>query len=146
MATDQRQQLALDEHEIRSVIVRLAMFTDGGDTEAYGALFTEDARLEMRAEPGQPSPVPPTEGRAAILAGSKQRREAGMTGPGTGAAHALQQSMVTVTGDTATAKTYVIIYKNANASPEALAMKVYNDEFVRTSEGWKLAVRYIDPV
>lgn len=146
MASDQRLQRALDEHEIRNVIVQLAMYTDGGDAEAYAALFTEDARLEMRPEPGQPQVVPPTEGRAALLAGSKQRREAGMTGPGTGSVHALQQSMITVTGDAATAKTYVVIIKNANATPEPFALKVYNDEFTRSSDGWRLAVRYIDPV
>jgi hypothetical protein len=146
MASDQALQRTMDQVEIRNIISQLAMLTDGGDSDAYALLFTEDARLEMRPEPGQPSVVPPALGREAILAGSKQRRAEGMTGPGTGAVHALQQSMVTVIGDRATAKTYVIIYTNANATPEPMALRVYNDEFVRTSEGWRLAVRYIDPV
>lgn len=145
MASEQEIRRTVDEVDIRNVINRLAMLTDGGESDAYAMLFTEGARLEMRSEPGQPSVVPPTVGRAAILAGSKQRRADGMTGPGTGVVHALQQSEVMVTDDAAQAKTYVIIYRNAGAAPEAMALKVYNDQFVRTPQGWRLAVRYIDP-
>ncbi len=146
MTSDQALQRVIDEHEIRGVIVRVAMLADAGDSEQYALLFTEDARMEMRAGPGEPPVVPPTEGRAAILAGSKQRSEAGITGPRSGMVHAVQGSVVDVSGDAATAKSYVVLFKNAHAVPEVLAIKVYNDEFVRTAEGWKLSVRCIDPV
>jgi hypothetical protein len=140
------QQRMIDELEIRNVIARLAMATDLGDLDEYASLFTGDAHLEMRAEPGKPQVVPPTKGRDAILAGGKKRRADGMTGPGSHVAHTIQTCAVTVSGDAATAKTYVVIYKNTHTRPEPLSLKVYDDAFVRTSDGWKLASRYIDPV
>jgi hypothetical protein len=146
MTSDQAIRRTMDEVEIRNTIARIALSTDLGDLEEYAACFAEDAHFEMRVEPGQPTVVPPTKGRAAILASSKNRRASGTSGPGSHVAHAIQTSAITVTGDKATGKTYVMIYKNTQAVPEPMAFKIYNDEFVRTSEGWKLAVRYIDPV
>jgi hypothetical protein len=143
MSTPQR---TIDELEIRNVIARLALATDLGDLDEYASLFTSDAHLEMRAEPGKPQVVPPTKGRDAILAGGQKRRADGMTGPGSHVAHTIQTSAVTVSGDSATARTYVVIYKNTHTKPEPLSLRVYNDEFVHTSDGWKLASRYIDPV
>jgi hypothetical protein len=140
------QQRTIDELEIRNVIARLAMATDLGDLDEYASLFTGDGHLEMRAEPGKPQVVPPTKGRDAILAGGKKRRAEGMTGPGSHVAHTIQTCAVTVSGDAATAKTYVVIYKNTHTKPEPLSLRLYNDAFVRTSDGWKLASRYIDPV
>jgi hypothetical protein len=136
----------IDELEIRNVIARVAMATDLGDLHEYASLFTSDAHLEMRAEPGKPQVVPPTKGRDAILAGGQKRRADGMTGPGSHVAHAIQASAVTVSGASATARTYVVIYKNTDTRPEPLSLRVYNDELVRTPEGWKIAARYIDAV
>jgi hypothetical protein len=144
--TDQAIQRMIDETEIRNVIARLAMATDRGDLEEYASLFAEDAVLEMRSPPGQPSVVPPSKGRAVILAGSQKRRADKIAGPDSDLAHAVQASAIKVTGDKATAQTYVVLYKNVRAKPDAVSMKIYNDEFVRTREGWKLAIRYIDPV
>jgi hypothetical protein len=144
MTSDQAMRRTIDELEIRNVIARIAVTTDGGSLEEYAAQFSEDAHLEMRVEPGKPSVVPPTKGRAAILASSTKRRADGISGPGTHMAHAIQTCAVTVTGDTAKGRTYVVIYKNTHAVPEPVGLKVYNDDFVRTPEGWKLAVRYID--
>ena len=73
---------AMDEVEIRNTIARIALSTDLGDLEEYAACFAEDAHFEMRVEPGQPTVVPPTKGRAAILASSKKRRASGTSGPG----------------------------------------------------------------
>src|SRR5579871_1022950 len=143
MSSDQASRRLLDEVEIRNTIARIELATDLGDLDDYAACFAEDAHFEMRVEPGQPTVVPPTKGRAAILASSKKRRASGTSGPGSHVAHAIQTSTITVSGDKATGKTYVVIFKNTQAAPEPMAFKVYNDEFVRTPEVWKLAVRYI---
>jgi SnoaL-like domain len=145
MTSEQEIRRALDEVEIRNVIARIAMATDRGNLEEYASLFSEDAHLEMRVEAGKPQVVPPTKGRVAILAGSTKRRADGISGPGSNSAHALQTSAIIVSGDSAKALTYVVLYKNTQATPEPLAIKLYNDTFVRTAQGWKVASRYIDP-
>ena len=139
-------QRTLDELEIRNAIARLALATDQGDLDEYASLFSEDALLEMRSESGKARVVSPTRGRSAILAGGQKRRADGIAGPGSHVAHAIQSSAVMLSGDTAQASTYVMIYKNTQAAPELMAMKIYHDEFIRTAEGWKVASRFIDPV
>jgi hypothetical protein len=146
MTSEHAIRRAADEIEIRNTVARLAMATDSGALDEYASLFTEDAQFEVRSEPGKPPMIPPTKGRAAILAGGMKRRADGLTGPGTGIVHAIQTSAISITGDTAKARTYVVIYKNSQATPEASVIRVYNDEFVRTLEGWKVAARFIDPV
>lgn len=135
---------AIDELEIRNNIARMAIATDIGDLDEYASLFSDDAHLEMRADPGKPSMLPLTKGRAAILVGAKKRRDEGVSGPASHMVHAIQSSAITISGDTAKAITYVVIYKNAHTKPEGTSIKVYKDEFVRASDGWKLAARLID--
>jgi hypothetical protein len=145
MIPEQLNRRVADELEIRNIIARIGMATDAGHSEEYAAQFSEDAHIEMRMPPGKPSAVPPTKGRAAILAASKKRRDDGNTGPASHRAHGIQTSLITVMGDTAKAKTYVVVYANINSAPVAASLLTYNDEYVRTPEGWKLAVRFIDP-
>ena len=63
---------------------------------------------------------------------------------GDGARHPVER--IAVTGDEAKAKTYAVLYRNATSKPEISGIIIYNDAFVRTADGWRLAVRYIDPV
>jgi ketosteroid isomerase-like protein len=146
MASEDAIQRAVDESAIRNVIARIAAATDQGDLNEYASLFSDDAVLQMRSPPDKPAVVPPTRGRAAILAGGQKRRAEGMAGPGSHVAHAIQSSAVTVSGNTAQARTYVVIYKNAHAAPEAMAIRMYLDDLVRTPEGWKVSSRLIDSV
>jgi ketosteroid isomerase-like protein len=145
MNADVNLRKTLDEVEIRNVIASIAMLADDGDLNEYGTFFAEDAHWEMRTEPGKPPMFPPVKGRAAVMEAGRQRRADGIAGPGTHTYHAIQTTMVKVTGDTATARSYLVFYKNAHVVPEAALMKVYRDEFRRTADGWKLAVRLIDP-
>jgi hypothetical protein len=146
MTTDPITRRVADELEIRNIIARIALTTDLGDLDEYASFFADDAHFEMRVEAGQTPLVPPTKGRAGIVAGSKKRRADGVSGPGCHMAHCLQTSTVAVTGDTAKAQTYVIVYKNTDKVPEPVAMKIYRDDYIRTAEGWKLSCRFIDPV
>jgi ketosteroid isomerase-like protein len=138
MNADAALRKSLDEVEIRNVIASIAMLADDGDLNEYAQFWTEDAHWEM-------IPSAPIKGRAAIVDAGRQRRADGIAGPGTHTYHAIQTTMVKVTGDTATARSYLVFYKNADKAPEAALLKVYKDEFRRTPQGWKLAVRMIHP-
>jgi hypothetical protein len=131
-----------DLSEIRNLIARIAIATDIGDPGEFTELYAKDATLQMRVVPD----IPPDVGIDAILAGSRKRRADGITGPGSGLVHAIQSSAISVTGDEATAKTYVVLYGNALAKPELNGVLIYNDAFVQTVDGWRLSLRYIDPI
>jgi len=135
----------LDEVEIRNVIASIAILADDGDLDEYGALFTEDTHWEMLPDAGKPPMFPAVKGRTAVVEGGRKRRAEGIAGPGTHTYHSIQTTMVRVTGDTASACSYLVFYKNANVVPEVALMKIYKDEFRRTPQGWKLAVRMIHP-
>jgi len=133
---------ATDITEIRNLIARIAIATDIGDPGEFAELYAEDATLQMRVMPD----IPPDIGLEAILAGSRKRRTDGITGPGSGLVHAIQSSAIAVAGDEATSKSYVVLYGNAHTKPEMTGVLIYNDSFVRTADGWRLSLRYIDPV
>lgn len=135
-------QNAADITEIRNLIARIAIATDIGDPGEFAELYASDATLQMRVVPD----IPPDQGLEAILAGSRKRREDGITGPGSGLVHAIQASAVAVNGDAATSKTYVVLYRNGLTAPELSAILIYNDAFVRAADGWRLSLRYIDPL
>ena len=119
-------QDAADITEIRNIIARIAIASDISDPGEFAELYAEDATLQMRVVPD----IPPDVGLEAILAGARKRRTDGITGPGSGLVHAIQQSAVSVSGDEATAKTYVVLYGNALAKPELNGVLIYNDAFV----------------
>jgi hypothetical protein len=139
MAEDDRTRRLLDEVEIRNVIARLAIHADDGNNEAFLSALAEDVHWENRANPERP----PIKGRAGFRAVMNAGRAAGVMGPHS--MHAVPTSVITVNGDTATVKSYLFFYQNAQTTA-APSCKIYNDTYVRTSDGWKLSVRYIDPV
>lgn len=143
MADDLLRRTA-DELEIRNVIARLAMLADDGDLNEYASLFAEDGVWEPRTMASGPV-VPPIRGRANILAAATQRRANGTQGPGTHMYHSILTTAVTLKGDTASAKSYFVYFKNANTSPQIALFAIYNDAFARTPQGWKLTHRLIDP-
>jgi len=150
--TDQEEAMAddllrrtADELEIRNVISRLAMLADDGDLNEYASLFTEDGLWEARTTSGSAAPIPPIFGRANVLAAATKRRASGTQGPGTHMYHSILTTTVQLNGDAATAKSYFVYFKNADKAPEIALFAIYNDEFRRTAEGWKLSARRINP-
>jgi 3-phenylpropionate/cinnamic acid dioxygenase small subunit len=133
-----------DELEIRNLVARLAHLADHGELSEYIALFTEDAVWGFQAKPGQAATYPLRHGRADILAGAKDRRSSGTTGPGSHSRHVLTSTWVKVEGDSATSGSYLVFYRNCNAVPELVNFSVYADRFRRTPEGWRLAERLIE--
>lgn len=130
-----------DELLIRNLVAKLALQADGDDIEQYLSLFTEDAEWVM-ATPTRNACVV---GHADIKAAALQRRAEGAQGAGSHTRHAITTLAVDVDGDQATGRCYMLVLKNANATPVFSGMVVYDDQYRRTTEGWKLASRKISP-
>lgn len=125
-----------DELEIRNLVARLAQLADMGDLEEYVSLFTDDAAWEM--------PGGPRHGQADIMAGAKERRAAGTTGPGSNTRHVISTVAVRADGtDTASSDSYWQFFGNTTTAPAVQLMGHYHDTLRRTPDGWKLARREI---
>ena len=144
MAGDLLRDVA-DELEIHNLVARLAILVDTGDLDAYAALFTEDATWAFKAPPGSSLLFPALKGRTEILSGARKRRAEGFSGPETHCYHLLVDTSVTPDGDKAVATSYAAFVKDANTAPNIGNFAIYRDGFRRTSEGWRLASRTIEP-
>jgi hypothetical protein len=145
MNNEQRILRAVDELEIRNLICRVAQLADECPVEnlsEYIANFTEDATWEFRPAPGVVSPDRPRRGHADILQGAKERRAGGVQGPGTHNRHVITTTQVKISGDVATASSYMFWVKQA-AKPELAFLVVLTDSCRRTVEGWKLSGRIV---
>jgi 3-phenylpropionate/cinnamic acid dioxygenase small subunit len=134
---DQLQRVA-DDLEVRDAVARIAQLSDEGALEEYIALFTEDAVWDGGAAFGV------RKGHADILAGARERRGAGTSGPGSHNRHVITTSAVQVQGDSAQVRSYFLFYVECDKSPAVRVVGVYQDEFRRTPAGWKLARRMIE--
>jgi SnoaL-like domain len=124
-----------DELAVRNLIARLSLNADMGTIDEYLASFTDDAVWNL---PGNPS-----HGIEAIKSGLIARRESGAVGPGTHGRHMVSSIDVVVLGDRATARSYFQFVTNTDSKPTLALVGAYADEFVRTSNGWKLQRRDI---
>lgn len=139
MADDDLIRRTADELEIRNVIAKLAIHADDGNSAAFISCLAEDIHWQNRANPERP----PIIGRTAFEAVTKMTGAS--MGPGSGSIHTVPTSVITLNGDTATVKSYLMYFPNILAKPEP-SCRIYNDTYVRTPGGWKLSVRYIDPI
>jgi 3-phenylpropionate/cinnamic acid dioxygenase small subunit len=127
--------VALDDAAIRNLIARVAQLADTGDAEEYAQCFTLDARWDM--------PGAPRRGRADILAGSQARRDSGEIGPGSATRHVVGTVTVDVNGDTARARSYFQFFAQTTTTPHVRLIGEYDDQFVRSPDGWLLDHRRI---
>jgi 3-phenylpropionate/cinnamic acid dioxygenase small subunit len=130
-------QRVADELEIRNLVARLAQLADDGDLDDYIQLFTHDAVWDGGTILGT------KQGHAELLAAARERRASGAAGPGTNSRHVITTSVVDVAGDRATGRAVFHYYVKTDGAPELALMGVYDDEFVRTDRGWRLARRKI---
>jgi 3-phenylpropionate/cinnamic acid dioxygenase small subunit len=130
-----KNTVALDDAEIRNLIARIAHLADTGDTRQYGQCFTPDAHWDM--------PGAPRHGRADIIAGSHERRAAGEIGPGSATRHVVGTIAIDVDGDTARARSYFQFFAQTTTTPMLHLVGQYDDEFVRSPEGWLLDRRRV---
>ncbi len=136
MGTDLVRAVA-DELEIRNLLARLAQLADDADElDEYITLFSEDAVWEGSA-------FGTKKGHEEILAGAKERRSGGTSGPGTNSRHTLNTTAIRLHGDDATARSVFLYYTQTHESPTLSIVGIYEDVFRRTPDGWKLAHRKI---
>jgi 3-phenylpropionate/cinnamic acid dioxygenase small subunit len=134
-----------DDGEIRSLLARLAQLADTGAVDDYLALFTHDAMWVMPAIPHSGLQPCVRSGVDEIAAGVRERRAAGVQGPGTNTAHVVTTTAVAFEDDgVAVAESiWMFIGDTGSAAPRLQGFGRYTDKVVKTPEGWRLARREI---
>ena len=126
--------------EIRRLVDAYALAMDRRDLEAFPRLFVPDGALVVRA-PGREKPLgifqgpgPDGVGLIARLLGDLYRATL----------HHITTHEATIDGDRATGTTYCLAYHVVDGADggalETLGVR-YEEEFVRTPEGWRIRVR-----
>jgi 3-phenylpropionate/cinnamic acid dioxygenase small subunit len=136
-------QSVADELAITKLLARIAQLADGGELTEYARCFADDAQWALPAGSGMDLPGQARVGVDDIVHGARERRDAGIQGPGTHTRHVVSTIAVDVSGDRATGRSYWRFYGETDQSPRLLTMGQYDDEFVRTPEGWRLWRRAI---
>ena len=121
-------QRMLDEQGVRDTCMRYWAGFDRRDSEIYGAAFSSNATLSLF-------------GGERVVAVAEVMDRGSIGGAFEHTCHAPASQVVTITGDTARADTFVI----AHLVPESGAILVrglrYLDQLVRTDQGWRIQFR-----
>lgn len=137
------QQVA-DELAIRNLLARIAQYADWGTVEQCEACYTEDAVWSMPASPVVGLPASELCGRDAIVAGIRERRAAGIQGPGARNRHLLTSLFVDFdSDDQATAHSAFVFLDETVAPPVLKSSGRYVDVVRRDGGEWRLAQRQI---
>lgn len=125
-----------DRFAIIDVTFRYCWALDSRDLGGLDSVFLEDAQADLLA--------PRLIGREAIRA-----RIASAINPLDATQHTVTNHMITVDGDRATCRCYLHsqhVRKVAEGSPNYVVAGRYEDELVRTPDGWRIALRRLVPV
>ena len=130
-----------DRHEIRKIVDDYALFADRIDNEALAGLFAPEGILRI-FERGNPEPVRQRIGQSEIAEAIKGLSRYDVT------LHVVSNHYVDIDGDVATGESYCRashIRAVEGGAPEARENYVMNirylDDFIRTTEGWRIAKR-----
>jgi 3-phenylpropionate/cinnamic acid dioxygenase small subunit len=140
---DPQLQRTVDEHAITKLVARIAQLADIGDLGEYAQCFADDAEWVLPAGSGVGLDAQLRSGLDDIIAGAQERRDAGIQGPGTHTRHVVSTVAVDVEGDRARGRAYWRYYGQTDETPQLLTMGQYDDEYVRTPDGWRLRRRTI---
>ena len=121
-----------DREAIRDLIARYGPLADAGDCAGAAALWTEDGVYEVGGFGSY-------KGRAAIQA--LLEGESHQTLIHGGAAHVLSPPVIELSGDSATAQTYSVVFRKVGDCWEAHRASANMWHLVRTDRGWKVARR-----
>ena len=137
-------QEMIDKVAIGELQSRYMFAIDWQDAAAYGSVFTEDAKLEW--------PEGSAQGRDAIqnmVVGLKayRRKLAEASAPNKPAAlrHFVTNRVIKIDGDRATAVAYWLDINNDNQirTPYVPGYGHYEDELIRTADGWRFTSRKV---
>jgi hypothetical protein len=122
-----------DVSAIATLIAKTAYLTDEALIEDYGLVWSQDAVLVHESDTRQ--------GLAEIRAQAAQLRDSGTLGPGSGLRHLVTPVSIEVDGDTASAVTYIQVLATKGPQPALVFFSLYDDEFVRSPDGWRIKHR-----
>jgi hypothetical protein len=124
-----------DRDDIAAVVLCYATGIDRRDWTMFRSIFTEDCELDY-------GEIGTWKGADAVTEFMQQAHAlAGHT------MHRLTNQVITVDGDSAQARTYVdALIMLADNSSGVNAAGFYDDEFVRTEQGWQIARRHFTQV
>jgi ketosteroid isomerase-like protein len=119
----------MSDHEaIRQLLARYTYNGDRGRVTELAACFAADGVLEYpRAQPKGPEAI-----AASLSSGERNPRI-------TLVRHSISNPMIDVEGDAATARSYFTV--TSNAGPDHVG--TYDDELIRTADGWRFAHRQV---
>ena len=124
-----------DRIEINDLLIRYTVAIDKKDYELLDTCFTPDAQVDYTTSGGTKGAYPEVR---------KWLEQALSVFPIT--MHFISNSVVEIDGDRATARTYVInpmVFVNPDESQHIFTVGAYyNDELVRTDDGWRIAERF----
>ena len=135
MTLDPGQTLAA-ELEIRNLIARLAHLADDGNLDEYLELFTEDASWSHLGDT-------PRVGKASIGEGAEQRIRESVQGPGSGTRHLNTTLYVTIEDPNHAEAISYFLYVGTRGGVVPMKTGRYIDQFLCTTDGWKLASRVL---
>jgi 3-phenylpropionate/cinnamic acid dioxygenase small subunit len=117
-----------DLEAIRQLQIDYGNALDRGNVDAYVALFTEDAELNL--------------GPIARCTGHAEIREAATRMSGGGSIHLIGNPQITLDGDTAKAVvSWTVVAAGENGQPTVTSTGAHRDDLVRTADGWRLTRR-----
>lgn len=128
-----------DYEEIKALYAQYNQGSDFRDAELFVSAFADDA-LMIRPNGAR------IEGMAALRADRAERYQ-GQTGDN-GRRHMNASHIITATPTGAKGRAYYVLLDVTTRPPAITASGYYDDEFVRTSKGWKIKKRTLhsDPV
>lgn len=137
------QQIA-DELAIRNLLARLAHVSDWGTVEEVASCYTADATWSTPASPNVDLPANDRNGLDDIIAGVRERRAAGIQGPGSRGRHMITTTHVSfVSADEAAVDSCFLFIDESQVPPVLRSTGRYHDTVRRDGGDWKLAARQI---
>jgi hypothetical protein len=126
---------ALDYAEIQQLYSRYAIGVDSGNADMFAGVFTPDATFEL--------PTRTVQGRQQL---AEIARPGDDRGP-TNVSHVAVNIVIEPSPDGATGTSYFLRVKlGESGKPSTLTGGgVYRDTFVKTSEGWRIKKRIVQP-
>ncbi|GAA4545250.1 nuclear transport factor 2 family protein [Pseudonocardia xishanensis] len=135
---------ANDHVAIQSLLGRIAHLADTGDLADYRDCFIDDAEWWPPRQPTVDISEEPIRGSAALVAGAQQRRDKGIQGPGTNTRHVVSTFDIEPDGpDRARSRAYWRYYVETDSTPRLHSIGRYDDELVRTADGWRMRIRKV---
>ena len=123
-----------DKEQIRELLANYCFHSDSGEAEAFVGLFTQDGILDL-------GDFAKYQGREALLEAQKKKG-----GKPTPMRHHTNNIVITINGDAAQAKSYVVVFDVSEQIPKVVYHGHYFDDLVRENGKWLFKRRRARPL